>query len=340
MNLHTRGWGLAAVAAFAFVAMLAIGAMAGCDQILGINSNRYVDASTDDGGTGMPDTGSRDTGMGLHDAAAEASPWDCLGDPALMYQPGATTQLTLLTIDSLQPILQAEKVDGGSGLDILQYTPIPGLVIHACDSLFDPGCHDSTSMTWQPQTSDDAGVVHFTVPQDFAGFFNISSPSGPSLFTTTFFPSPFVPGETTNTLPATLLTQTATQGLNAVLSNVTIDYATDGGLGSVVMSIFDCHDHFADGVSFQPSAAAPQSSGYTTTIFYTEGMGQMEFPTTSTQATDKAGAGGILNVPIGSFSVKLVLAATGQPIGVVNLFINPGVASSVLFRTRTTRSGP
>jgi hypothetical protein len=331
MNLHTRGWGLAAVAAL--FAMLAVVAMAGCDQILGINANRYVDAGTEDSGTGMPDTGTHDTGMGMPEAAVEAGPWDCLNDKALMYQPGSTTKLTLLTIDSLQPILQAEKVDGGSGLDILQYTPIPGLVIYACNSLFDPGCHNSIG---QPQTSDDAGVVNFTVPQDFAGFFNID---GPNLFTTTFFPSPFVPGETTNTLPATLLTQAATQGLNSVLQGVTIDYATDGGLGSVVMSIFDCHDHFAEGVSFQQSASAPPSSGYTTTIFYTEGMGQMEFPTTSTTATDKAGAGGILNVPIGSFNVKLVLAATGQPIGVVNLFINPGVASSVLFRTRTTRSG-
>jgi hypothetical protein len=336
MNLHTRGWGLAAVAAFAFVAMLAVGAMAGCEQILGINSNRYVDASTDDGGTGMPDTGAPDTGMAVHEASVEAGPWDCLGAAAEMYQPGATTKLTLLTIDSLQPILQAEKVDGGSGLDILQYTPIPGLQIVACNSLFDPGCRNSIG---QPQTSDDAGVANFTVSQDFAGFFDISSPNGPSLFTTTFFASPFVPGETTNTLPVTLLTQKATQELNLVLQNVTIDYATDGGLGSVVMSIFDCHDHFAEGVSFQPSASAPANSGYTTTIFYTQGMGQQEFPTTSTTATDKAGAGGILNVPAASFSVKLVLAATGQPIGVVNLFVNPGVASSVLFRTRTTRTG-
>jgi hypothetical protein len=331
MNLHTRGWGRAAVAAFA--ATLAVGAMAGCDQILGINSNRYVDAGEEGG---LPDTGTRDTGMGMPEAAAPPTPWDCLNTMPLTYQPGSTTKVTLLTIDSLQPILQAEKVDGGSGLDILQYTPLPGLTVKACDSILDPGCNDSTSMGWQPQTSDDAGVTNFTLPQDFAGFFQIT---GPNLFTTLFFPSPFVPGETTNILPGTFLPLSAVMGLELVLPGVSIDLDGDGGLGSVVLSIFDCHDHFAPDVTFLPSAAAPPGSPYKTTIFYTQGQGQMEFPSLTALATDNAGAGGILNVPIGSFSVRLTLKS-GQPIGVLNVVIAPGVASSVMYRTRTTRTGP
>jgi hypothetical protein len=332
MKLHTRGWGQAVAAAF--VAMSAVGAMAGCDQILGINANRYVATDGgDDGGTGMPDTGVHDTGTDAHDAAVPESPWDCIGAPGLTYTPGATAKVTVLAIDSLQPILQAEKVDGGSGLDILSFTPLPGLTLKACDSILDPGCNDSTSNLWQPQISDEAGVTTFTLPQDFPGFFEVS---GPNLFTTTFFPSPFVPGETTTTLPGTFLPLDAVQGLESVLPGVTIDLATDGGLGNVVLSVFDCHDHFAPGVYFVPSGVAPPSSGYATTIFYTVGMGQQEFPSTMATATDNAGAGGILNVPIGAFSVRIILNSTGQQLGVLNTFIRPGVAAAVDFRMRTT----
>jgi hypothetical protein len=238
----------------------------------------------------------------------------------------------VLAIDGLQPILQAEKVDGGSGLDVLQYTAWPGLQIRACDSVLDPSCSDSTSMMWQPQTSDDAGATTFTLPQDFAGFFQIT---GANLFTTSFFPGPFVAGDTTATLPGTFLSLSAVMGLEAVLPGVTIDLDSDGGLGSVVLTVFDCQDHFARGVSFVPSGTAPPGSPYVTTIFYTQGMGQMEFPSTSVTATDNAGAGGIFNVPYGAFSVRAILQSTGQQIATVDTLVYPGLATAVFVRART-----
>jgi hypothetical protein len=329
------------VAVAALAAVSAVGGIVGCEQILGITSNRYLATdSGDDGGmnmpdTGTPDTGAHDTGMGMPDAPP-VGPWDCIGTPPLNYMPGATTNVRLLAIDSLQPITQAEKVDGGSGLDILTYTPLPGLQIKACDSILDPLCNDSTSNMWMQQTSDDAGVTNFTLPQDFAGFFEINAST---LFTTTFFPSPFVPGEPSSTLPGTFLLLSAVQGLESVLPGVTIDLDVDGGLGCVVLSVFDCHDHFAEGVYFVPSGVAPANSGYATTIFYTQGMGQQEFPTTSATATDKAGAGGILNVPAASFSIRVFLKGMNgvpdQQLGVLPIFIPPGRAAAVDFRMRT-----
>jgi hypothetical protein len=234
----------------------------------------------------------------------------------------------VLAIDSLQPILEAEKVDGGSALDVLQYTAMPGLQIRACDSVLDPSCNDSTSMMWSPQTSDDAGVTTFTLPQDFAGFFEIT---GSNLFTTSFSPGPFVAGDTTATLPGTFLSLSAVMELGAVLNGVTIDLDSDGGLGSVLLTAFDCQDHFAPGVSFVPSGVAPPGSGYLTTVFYSQGA----LPSTTATATDQFGSGGILNVPDGAFTVKAILQSTGQPIAAVDTLVRPGLATLVFVRART-----
>jgi hypothetical protein len=300
------------------------------------------DAAVDafSGGSSSGASGSGSSSGSSIDASSESSsgsdagkgPWDCLNDPPQTYPAGSTTKVTVLAIDSLQPILQAEKVDGGSGLDVLQYTALPGVQIRACSSLLQPACNDSASLMWQPQTSDDAGVTTFTLPQDFAGFFQIT---GSNLFSTSFFPGPFVAGEATSTLPGTLLPLSAVMGLEQILPGLTIDLQPDGGLGSVVLSVFDCQDHFAPGVAFVPGAVAPPGSAYRTTIFYTQGQGQMEFPSTSATATDNAGAGGILNVPQGAFTVRAILQSTGQPIATVDTFVNPGFATLVFVRTRT-----
>jgi hypothetical protein len=50
------------------------------------------------------------------------------------------TTVKLTAIDGIHPILQAEKVDGGSGLDVVQYTALPGVQVCACTSLLDPAC--------------------------------------------------------------------------------------------------------------------------------------------------------------------------------------------------------
>jgi hypothetical protein len=300
------------VAALAAVAVLA--ALTACAQVLGINSDRHVTVDAGDQPDASPEAG-------------PPGPWDCLGNPPQTF-PVANTTVKFVAVDALQMIVQQEKIDGGSGLELVQYTGIPGIPIRACSEILYPDCTKGGTM-WE--TTDEAGVAIFTLPQSFDGFYQLNDPE---LFTTTFFPSQMVAGETMAEIPGTLLTNIAVLGLEGYLHNIHLSLDADGGLGHVVLSVFDCNDHFAKDVSFLPSSTSPPGSMYPTLVFYTEGMGGQELPTTNTSATDNAGAGGILNVPVGSFTVNAVLN-TGQPVGTLDVIIRPGVAASAIIRART-----
>jgi hypothetical protein len=227
------------------------------------------------------------------------------------------------------PILTAEMVDGGSALDAVQYTPLAGETVRACPALYDQKCAGGTA--WQ--TSNDAGVASFTLPNSFDGYYQFNDPT---LFTTSFYPSQMLAGATETTLAASLLPLTATQELGAILNGVTLSYDTDGGLGHIFLTIYDCEDHSAPGVVFVPSSTAAPSSSYATLLFYTEGSGAgSELPTTTATSTDNSGTGGVLNVPVGVFTVTAKLASTGQTLGLINMLVSPGVASSGILRVRT-----
>jgi hypothetical protein len=256
-------------------------------------------------------------------------PWDCLNNPSQTFQPGAMATVKVLAMDGQQPTLWAEEVDGGSALDAVQYTPMMGVSIRACPSAFDFQCTAGAS-PWQ--TVDSTGAATFPLPQSFGGFFQLT---GPNLFTTSLSPGSFLSGDTAFSLPAPLITLSEIVAIESVLPGVTVDTDTDAGLGHVFLSVFDCNDHFAPGVVFVPGSAAPPNSSYRTTIFYTQGQGQMEFPSTTASATDNAGVGGIFNVPTGGFGVRATLAPSGQQIATANVFVNPGVATLVYIRVRT-----
>jgi hypothetical protein len=319
------------VAAFvaAFVVASMVGALAACADILGIEANRYVDSGTGDEMNVMPDTGdNKDTGA---PPGAEAGPWDCLNKPTQSFTPGAMTTVKFIAVDALQMILQQEKVDGGSGLELVSYTPLPGIPVRACSSILTPGCDFGTGTSYV--TTDDAGIAVFTLPQSFDGFYELNSPN---LFTTSFFPSQMVAGEAMTEIPGTLLTITAEAELETVLPGVKLSHDLDGGLGHVLLSVFDCNDHFADKVYFVPSMVSP-NAGFPTLIFYTVGQGSTELPSTSATQTDQAGAGGILNVPVGLFHLTAYLnTPTGAVmIGVLDVNVKAGLASSGILRVRT-----
>jgi hypothetical protein len=333
MKLHTRGWGREALIALG--AALGLLAPVGCQDLLNINSDRSVADAVDSGtgdAIGAPDSGAPDTGPAAC-PGPDAGPWDCLKCPDQAFDPTAMTTVKILAINSLQPITQAEKVDGGSGLDVLAYTALPGLQFRSCSTILTPLCNDGTNSVWE--TTDDAGVVNFTLQQSFNGFFQIA---GPNIFTTSYVPGQFLAGAKSFTIPATILPADVIPSLEQVLGNISLDLDQDGGvngLGHVVISAFDCFDHFAPNVYFTPSATAPTQSTYQTTIFYTVGMNGMEFPSTNATATDGAGAGGILNVPVGAFSFRVYEKTTGQQVAVVPVLINPGVSTIVDVRPRT-----
>jgi hypothetical protein len=326
MRIKARGRELSAAAA-AVPALVAL-ALASCQQILSIDSDRHVmvDSPPDSGAPPAPDTGAPPA-----DAADEPSgPWDCVGAPNQVFPAGAMTDVHLITTNSLMPILTAQTVDGGSALDPVMYTPLVGEQVRACPELYDGKCMGGTPY----ETSDEGGVASFTLPNSFAGYYQFNDPS---LFTTAFFPSQMLAGDKQMTMAATLLPLAATMSLGALLNGITLSYDTDGGtLGHVLLTIYDCHDHSAPGVVFIPSATAPQNGQYQTLIFYTQGSGVgSELPNASAVATDNSGTGGLLNVPKGVFTVTAKLASTGKTLGLINMLVNPGVASSGVLRVRT-----
>lgn len=308
----------------------AVSGFAACSQILGIQSDRYVDAGVAE--TSTPDVGGGDVNggdAGGGDAGIEAGPWSCLGQPPQVFSPTATSAVTLLAIDGLQPITQAQVVDGGSALDILSYAPIPGLSVRACSTILHPLCDQGTGTAYQ--TTDDAGKTTFQLLQSWNGFFQINTPG---YFTTALYPGSMIAGETQTTLPGIILGSTAEAELEAVLTGVTLSHEADGGVGHVLVSIYDCQDHFAPGVQIVPGSSV-DAGPYLTTVFYTQGSGGQEIPTTTTDSTDAIGAGGILNAPTGSFLVTAKLKATGQTVGSLALFVSPGTATQVTIRART-----
>jgi hypothetical protein len=239
------------------------------------------------------------------------------------------TSVTVIAMDELQPIVWAQAVDGGPALDVVSYTAFAGASIRSCPSLPDTAC--STGSTWQKDS--DAGVVAFALPQSFGGYFDVS---GPQLFTTRFFPGPFVAGDGMTVLPLLLLTFTGETELQTILPGVNVSHDMAGGLGHIFVSVLDCNDHFAPGVTFVPSNRAPASGPYLTTVFYTVSSNGQELPSTSAQATDQAGAGGIFNVPAGGITLSAYRnTMPPQKIGAVDVLVDPALASVAYVRART-----
>jgi hypothetical protein len=308
-----------------------LAAIASCQQILGIEPDRHV-ADNDTGTTFVPDAGpAAPEAEAAVEAAAEAGPWDCLADPNERFPANAMTTVHLITTNSLMPILTAEAVDGGSGLFPVQYTPLVGEQVRACPEIYDGQCLSGTPYT----TSDEAGIADFTLLNSFGGYYQFTDPA---LFTTTFYPSQMLAGDTATYISATLLPLTATQELGQILNGITLSYDTDGGLGHILLTVFDCYDHSAPGVIFTPSSLAPANSPYPTLIFYTTGTGgsSSEIPSTTATSTDNSGTGGLLNVPKGAFTVRATLASDPKvQVGLINMLVRPGVASSGILRVRT-----
>src|ERR1700722_5271600 len=105
---RSRRW----LALLGTVALSGLGWAAGCSSILGIDSNRYVDAGSADSAS-QDVVALGDAGSAVVEAAVKTGPWDCLGQQQF-FAPGATTNVTFLAVNALQPITQAsDVVDGG-----------------------------------------------------------------------------------------------------------------------------------------------------------------------------------------------------------------------------------
>jgi hypothetical protein len=278
----------------------------GCASVLGIESERHLVAVNDGGGSG------------LDGSAVDAGPWFCLGTPPKLGDPSAKVALTVLLFDGVSNETSAGSVDGGSDLVAVDYTPLTGASIRYC-GIRDPNCGSPSPAV----ITDDAGLATFQVAGDFAGFFDMQRSD---LVPASFYPGNLVAGDPAQMLLTYDFTPANLSLLASTVTSSRIALDTDGGLGHIFVTIFDCNDHQAAGVSLTIDNSAAQ-----TVVFYSSGG----LPTTKTNETDSYGLAGAVNVPIGALTVKATLAAQLLPIGTINVPIRPGAITFAYVRVRT-----
>src|ERR1700722_17434719 len=133
--MRARGarWCAAAAAGLVFAAT------SSCTVVLGIDADRYVAGATDAGA----------------DADARPDPWGCLNAPS-EQDIASPVALSLLVMNALYPSVSAGGVDGGSDLDTVSGTYLPGVGVMACQDL-DTDCSSGLG----PVVTNDGGVANF-----------------------------------------------------------------------------------------------------------------------------------------------------------------------------------
>jgi hypothetical protein len=310
-GIREAGLALSAVA----ICVAGLLAAQGCSAILGVESDRHVVVQGDTGDF-VPDVGAPDAGV---DAAVPVGvgPWDCLGH-TVPNDPSTQVDLSVLLFDPLQSSTAAGSVDGGSDLDTVNYTPLPGVALQLC-AVRDPNCSAPSPTI----LSDDAGIALFRIQGDFVGFFELSRDD---LLPASFYPGKLLANQATAVFPTYDFTPSGFRALAGTVTTSPLALDRDGGLGHAFITIYDCQDHQAAGVSLTIDNSTPQ-----TVLFYTENG----LPTSKAKQTDNFGLTGAVNVPVGSLTVHATLAATLVPIGTANIIIRPGAITFAWVRART-----
>jgi hypothetical protein len=300
----------------------AIVAVAGCSTVLGIESDRVVgdpaDASTDAPADASPYAG---------DAGAAADPWACVFEAHPPPDPDMHVAVTLRVMDGVAPSTAAGTIDGGSDLDTVSGTWLPGVAVRSCD-LRDPLCLDSPTTL----ISDDSGTVTFDLKGDFSGFFDLHRND---LLPATLYPGRLLAGVTAVSYPAYGITPSEVWALARTITNRPIALGTDGGLGHAIVTIYDCQDHQAPGVEVAYGALGAQ-----TVPFYFHGG----LPSVAIGQTDGYGLAGAVNVPDGTLTVTATLtgdggapttAPPGTVLGSATFDVRPGAITFAWIRVRS-----
>jgi hypothetical protein len=296
-------------------AILAIGVLAGagCSDVLGIEANRYVADPPDAALHASGDDGSVD---------AASTAWSCLASPSEVLDPNLHVDLTMLVMNALDQSVSAGSVDGGSDLDTISGTGMPGVAVRPC-TLRDPDCMNAPEAT----LTDDGGRVDFSLSGDFAGFFDFRRPD---LVPSTLYPGNLLAGQPSASFPAFLIDTSTFVALAQAASGTSPCIDTDGGLGHVLVTIYDCNDHQAPGVS----VTYDNSAATMLPFYFKDGI-----PSTTAKQTDSFGLAGAINVPKGALSVSAFLHPPGDaastPIGNINVVVRPAAITFAWIRVRT-----
>ena len=279
-------------------------AVAGCSVVLGLDTDRHLatQASTDAG----------------VDASTRPGPWDCVSGPNEFLDPGLNVDLTLLVMDALQPSTAAGAVDGGSDLDTISGTFLPGVSVRACE-LRDQDC----TMGSSPVVTTDGGAAELHLTGDFVGFFQMSRPD---LVLAALYTGQLLAGDKVVSYPAYDIRPDDFMALAGAVVTSGVSLDPNGTVGHTVVTVYDCQDHQAAGVTVKYSAMGPDMTAY----YFQSG-----FPTTTASTTDDYGLAGASNVPGGALTATATLAATGMMLGSVTYAIRPGAISFAWVRVRS-----
>jgi hypothetical protein len=91
-----------------------------------------------------------------------------------------------------------------------------------------------------PAATDDAGIAHFPLKGDFAGFFALQRSD---LVPATLYPGNLLFGHANETVPWAAITPSGFQSLTGIVTPNSPSLDPDGGLGHAFVTVYDCHDH-------------------------------------------------------------------------------------------------
>lgn len=289
----------------------------GCNAIMDLG--RFTEAPVDAGDE--PETGGRDAGIdasGIDASGIDASgPWGCLALPSETTSPSVQATVGLIGYAPASQFTSDEAVDGGSYLTLATYTAVPGVQVQACPGGLYVNCENAIAT----ETTDDAGAVTFTLPQNFGGFYQLT---GGGVLPQNVYPGRLLASASTDTYPVAATTPQDAQ-LLAQFFNASLDLSPDSGVGILQLGVTDCEDHAAGGVVFTLSTVKDD-----TIVFYlSDGVPSP----TATATDDQLGAAGVFNAPAGQITVTATLGPS-TPLGTASIVLGAGGITSVDFRMR------
>jgi hypothetical protein len=190
--------------------------------------------------------------------------------------------------------------------DLLSEQPMPGIVLTLCAKL-DADC----LLPIAQYQSNQAGQFDVELPAGFDGYFQTE---GDGIYPTLFFPPNTRKQRAASTLPMVPVTffKTMYSGIGAsVSSDRTV----------IMTTALNCLGAPADGMVL----ASSQVDDQTVTYFLQGGMPSLTAPT-----TDASGAGGFVNIKVGSAVLTSTIAATNRLVGTAGVQTRPGHLTMVL----------
>lgn len=181
--------------------------------------------------------------------------------------------------------------------DSVTNTVPAGLSARACPRL-DVFCDTPVGAAVAPTVD---GMVHLPVPQSFAGYVEITSPTG---VPTMYFLNRPVMRDTLEVLP--LVSRLALGGL-AQQAGIVLDPA----LGHLLIRVFDCAGVPASDIELSTNVGG-------TAFVFVDGL-----PNVGVDVTSEAGLGGFVNVPMGYAVLQGRLLPLDSVIGTANVVVRP-----------------